>query len=241
MSQPRFLLASMFVALGIAVAGIATGYGFYAGRTDARYVTVKGLAEREVRANLALWSLEVIANGDDLPAVQRQIETSTVAVRRFVEAGGLPADALSLTTLEVTDRLSNPYQQQTGGPRFILRQGVIIRSEDVERVASLNGQVGELARQGVVLGSRDQSSGVSYLFTRLNDIKPEMLKAATANARAAAEQFAEDSGSPLGGIRRANQGVFVIKPRDAVRYADETTQIHKIVRVVSTVQYFLER
>jgi hypothetical protein len=78
------------------------------------------------------------------------------------------------------------------------------------------------------------------VFTRLNDLKPAMIAEATANARAAAEQFARDSGSAPGDIRQANQGVFVILPRDQAPGINESSQLQKIVRVVSTVQYLLD-
>ena len=84
------------------------------------------------------------------------------------------------------------------------------------------------------------SSGPTYLFTRLNDLKPAMIREATASAREAAAQFAADSRSRLGGIRQANQGVFVILPRDQAQGVSEGAQPNKTVRVVTTVQYYLK-
>jgi hypothetical protein len=102
--------------------------------------------------------------------------------------------------------------------------------------------VGELVGAGVVLSARSDfgGSGPTFLFTRLNDLKPAMIAEATANARAAAEQFARDSQASLAGIRTASQGVFVILPRDQAEGAQEQQQLHKTVRVVSTVEYFLD-
>ena len=74
---------------------------------------------------------------------------------------------------------------------------------------------------------------VEYLFSRLNEVKPEMIEEATRNAREVASKFAEDSNSRLGKIRQASQGQFSIEPRD-------TNNPHiKKVRVVSTVEYYL--
>jgi len=106
---------------------------------------------------------------------------------------------------------------------------------------SYRENVAELLSAGVALQSGGPyQGGPTYLFTRLNDLKPEMIAEATARAREAAAQFAVDSGAALGGIRRANQGLFQILGRDDVTSLREEQQIHKVVRVVSTIEYFLE-
>jgi uncharacterized protein len=108
----------------------------------------------------------------------------------------------------------------------------------VDRVAELDRLTGELVKQGVVLAD---TGGPRYLFTKLNDIKPTMLAAATRNARQAAEQFAADSGSEIAEIRRASQGLFEILARDPAPGLSEPNQIEKQIRVVSTVEYRLSR
>ena len=112
----------------------------------------------------------------------------------------------------MTDLLAQPYRPEgIGDNRFIVAQTIIVRTEQVDRVARLNQQTGELVKRGVVLAD---TGGPTYLFTRLNEIKPEMLAEATRNARLSAEQFAADSGSAIAEIRRASQGLFEILPRD---------------------------
>jgi Uncharacterized protein conserved in bacteria len=106
--------------------------------------------------------------------------------------------------------------------------------------------VGELVNAGIPLSSGQYgATGPTYVFRKLNDLKPSMIAEATAEARKSAEQFAKDSKSRLGGIHRANQGVFVILPRDAASDSDrgmgmgEQSQMFKLVRVVTTVEYLL--
>ena len=137
----------------------------------------------------------------------------------------------------MTDLLAQPYRPEgVGENRFILAQTVIVRTEQVDRVARLNQQTGELVKRGVVLVD---SGGPTYLFTRLNEIKPEMLAEATRNARLSAEQFAANSGSTIAGIRRATQGLFEILARDPAPGLLEPNQLDKKVRVVSTIEYRL--
>jgi hypothetical protein len=234
-----WLLGALILGLGLAAAGFLVGRGFERGRSVDRYVTVKGLAERLVKADLAVWPVRITATGNDLGQVQTKIDADLQTVTRFLAGHGIEAEAIQPQRVEVTDLLAQPYRpQQVGDNRFIVAQTVIVRTEQVDRVAELNRATGELVKQGVVLAD---TGGPSYLFTKLNDVKPEMLAAATRNARAAAEQFAADSGSEIAEIRRASQGLFEILARDPAPGLPEQNQVDKKIRVVSTVEYRLSR
>ena len=95
-------------------------------------------------------------------------------------------------------------------------------------------------KKGIIFDSQSYSSPVNYLFTKLNNIKPEMLSEATKNAKVAAKEFAKNSGAKVGKIHSAQQGVFSILPSEEIPYLQETQQINKKVRVVSTITYYLE-
>lgn len=232
--------SALVLAAGIVVAGWFVGSGFLRGRTDDRYVVVKGLAEREVKADLALWPIRFVSTSDDLGLAQRRIEESRHAILAFLVENGIDSTSVELQELRVTDVLANPYRSGPVESRFIIAQTLMVRSEDPDVVREAGQQVGDLVDAGVVLSSEGgPSGGPTYYFTKLNDLKPAMIAEATANAREAAEQFARDSGSALGGIRKASQGVFVILPRDQAPNVFEESQPHKIVRVVSTVEYLL--
>jgi hypothetical protein len=168
------------------------------------------------------------------------MESSKQAIVQFLEKYAIEASKAELQTLQVTDILANPYRSGPTTSRFIVSQTLMVRSEDPKLIHAASQKVGELVDAGVVLSStHGPTSGPTYLFTRLNDIKPDMIAEATANARKAAAQFALDSGSKISGIRRAHQGVFVIKPRDQAPGITEANQLNKTVRVVSTIEYYL--
>jgi hypothetical protein len=231
------LLGTLILGLGLLGAGFLIGRGFERGRAADRYVTVKGLAETFVSADLAVWPLRITATGDDLGRVQDRIDADLAIVTGFLIEQGIETAAIQPQRVEVTDLLAQPYRPEgIGENRFILAQTVIVRTERVDRVARLNQQTGELVKRGVVLAD---TGGPTYLFTRLNEIKPEMLAEATRNARLSAAQFAADSDSEIEGIRRASQGLFQILPRDPAPGVSEQSQIDKQVRVVSTIEYRL--
>ncbi len=237
MTDNRLLPAALFagiLAVGMLGAGAFIGHGIVDARTGDRSVTVRGLSERYVRADLAVLPIRFTASGDVLSEVQARIDGDLAIVRQFLTAQGYAEDAVSLGRLEVADTQSREYAAQTGGPRFILAQTVIVRTNDVDRVQGTTRALNELVRQGVVL---QDFSGPSYVFTGLNAVRPEMIAEATAAARSGAEQFAEDSGAALGPIRQATQGSFEILARDEVEM--ESSSPDKKVRVVTTVVYQL--
>jgi uncharacterized protein len=235
------------LSLSIALAGWFIGMGVQNIRTADRFVTVKGVAEREVKADLALWPIQLAVTDNDLAAAQTRLSQNASRVVAFLRANGVDSTEIELQTLRVTDIMANPFRgEQRTGTRFILQQTVNVRSDHPDRIQTTSQKVGELVNAGVVLTSGPEwgPGGPSYLFRKLNDLKPAMIAEATAEARKAAAQFAKDSKSSLGGIHRANQGVFVILPRDAAGSdqgpaISEATQMFKIVRVVSTVEYQL--
>lgn len=230
--NPALVIAAA-VALGLVGAGALVGNGIVNARVGDRFVSVRGLAERDVKADLAVLPIRFTASGEILSEVQGTIDADLATVRRFLAAQGYAAEAISLGRLEVADTRSREYGNQTG-PRFILAQTVIVRTTDVDRVQATTRALNDLVRQGVVI---QDFNGPTYVFTKLNDVRPAMIAEATAAARTGAEQFAKDSGARLGPIREATQGSFQILARDEI--GDETQSVDKKVRVVTTVSYRL--
>jgi len=233
------LMAAIVVALGIGVGGTMIGSGIVEARLADSRATVNGLAEREVKADLAVWPLTITATGDDLGEVQQRIDTDVARVRDFLVSSGFDEAEVSLAGLHLEDRVAqNGNGSAPSGGRYLINQPVRVRSTNVDLVAQVSRELGALVREGVVLTGWERPS---YVFTRLNEIKPDMLLQATENAEAAALAFANSSGARLGEIRTASQGVFVILPRDEIPGETESAQVFKRVRVVSTVTYQLER
>jgi uncharacterized protein len=219
------------------------GWGFARGRASDRFVTVKGISEREVKADLALWPLRIVAADDDLARGHQQVAASVEKVRAFLSRHGIDGAQAALQSFRVTDAYANQYRPAGQvAKRYVIEQSLIVRSGSPPTILAASQQVGELVRAGVVLSSQADfgPTGPTFLFTRLNELKPKMIAEATARAREAAEQFARDSHSALAGIRRANQGVFEILPRDQAEGVQQESQVEKRVRVVATVEYFLK-
>lgn len=238
LSNQNNVFFALLVAAGIALGGWFIGSGFVEARTGDRFVTVKGISERDVMADMALWPIRFVAAGNDLKAVQQKIQQDRNRIQSFLGNHGIVAEAVEVQNLEVTDRTAEAYQSGPYENRFIMAQTLMVRSNQVAIINKASQDIGMLVEAGVILNSQ-YSGGPTYLFNRLTELKPEMIAEATKNARSSAEQFAHDSGSELAGIRRANQGVFVILARDKAPMLQEEKQVHKTVRVVSTIDYYL--
>lgn len=220
------------ISLGIAIAGLSMSYAFFKTRGTERFVTVKGLAVQNVNADLAIWPLTFKETGDDLTALQKIVDAKRQVIRQFLLASGFEDSEISLSAPSIRDSQAEPIYGDRAMPkyRYTAQQTVSICTDKVSLVKKTMEKSGELVGKGVVLAF---GGNTEFLFTSLNEIKPDMIAQATQNARKAAEQFAQDSGSKVGKIRKASQGLFSINVRD--RNSPE----FKVVRVVTTVEYYI--
>lgn len=234
-------ISAFVLALGIAGSGFFIGNGYYQTHMNNRSVIVKGLAEMPVKADLAIWNIKFQTIGNELAETQNKINAHKDLIVAFLKEKGFRTSEITLGRINTNDLDANPYREKTNTqPRFILTQSIQVRSNQVHNIAQASEQIGNLVGQGIIFANLEYEQPVSYLFTGLNQIKPIMLEEATQNARQAATEFAKNSQAQVGKIRKANQGVFSILPQDAAPGVSETAQIDKTVRVVSTVEYFLE-
>ena len=227
-----FVLGAL-LAGGLALAGYLMGLGVGQMRAGDRHVTVKGLAERELPANLAIWPLVYNTTGDDLAQLYARLDRDAEIISAFLLARGFSADEISRSAPRVSDFEAQGYGNNRPIHRYGVEGTVMLRTGKVEEVKAAMQASAELVKDGITL-IRSYEASPLFLFTELNAIKPEMIADATRDARRAAEQFAEDSGSAVGGIRSAQQGFFSIEDRD--QHSPE----QKKIRVVTTIEYFLE-
>jgi hypothetical protein len=218
-----------FIALG----WLLGNYAMRVKKLD-RTVVVKGLSEREVRADVAIWPLTIQEASNDLDALFGSVQRKNTLITAFLGNHGIAADAITVGAPAVTDRHAQSYGD-TGNIayRYTASSTVTVYSTDVDAVRKAMGDVISLGQKGVALSGEGYQGQTQFQFTGLSKLKPEMIEEATKNARAVAEKFAEDSESRLGKIRSAQQGQFSIEDRDS------TTPHIKKVRVVSTVEYHL--
>lgn len=221
------------VAAGLALGGWFVGNGFVEARALERSVEVKGLAEREVLADTAIWPLQIVVAGNQLEPLLAQLEQQGQQVRAFLTLRGFDESEISASPPSITDRLAQLYGSQDVRLRYSVSQVITVFTDKIDAVRSAGDELLELGKAGIVLNQDQYQYQPQYLFNGLNEIKPVMIEEATRNAREVAQKFAEDSDSRLGKIRTARQGQFSIADRDS------NNPHIKNVRVVSTLEYYL--
>ncbi len=226
------------LALSIFLGFTSLGFFFNKAMLDTkameRTVVVKGLAEESVMANKVVWPIQFKVSANSIKELSDKSNLYREMIKNFLLNQGVSEDEIIVTQPSIEDR--NLYASEGNTPAFAYSSSnlVTVSSDKVELISKLTFAISDLLKENVPLsGSDGYSTNVQYSFTKLNELKPSMIEKATKNAREVAEKFAKDSNSFLGKIKKASQGQFSISTQD--KFSPQ----YKIVRVVSTVEYYL--
>ena len=231
------LLLALAIGLGTAFAGHSIGSLIGKGFTDARAlertVSVKGLSERDVPADVAIWPLQINVADNDLTSLVATVEKQKAMVIEFLTSHGFAEAEITVGAPAITDKQAQAYGNDPIRFRYLAQQVVTVYTKKIDAVRGANRELLELGKAGVVFSQENYELKTQYLFQGLNEIKPAMVEEATRNARVVAEKFAADSDSRLGKIKSAAQGQFTVEDRDS------NNPHIKRVRIVSTLEYYL--
>jgi uncharacterized protein len=231
-------IGAAIVAGGIGVGGYLAGKGVLLSRLEDRVVTVKGVAELEMQADLAVLPIAFSVTAPDVKGGMARLDAAAQIVSTFLQEQGFSKEEITFRAVEMRDTMTEGSARSEA--RFVLTQRANARTTDIANVERAGREVGELARRGVVL---NWSTGPAFYVTagKLTEVKPGLIREATERAKVAAEEFAAVSGARVGAIRRANQGVIAVLPRDETGDGMESGSPDKRIRAVTTVDYQLER
>ena len=228
------VLLGTLLCVGLATMGLLLSEGIIKFRDMERVVSVKGLSERDMPADVAIWPIRFTEVSNDLSELYGSLESKNDKVNNFLRQQGFKVDEISVSVPAIQDRQAQGFsEEQVRNGRYAGTSTLTVYSNDIEMVRKAMSNLAQLGQNGIAISGQDYDVKTQFLFTKLNDIKPAMIEEATRNAREVAEKFAHDSGSKLGKIKRASQGQFSIDDRDS-----NTPYITK-VRIVSTVEYYL--
>lgn len=229
------LFSGLAIMLGLIIMGSMLPKAVEKYRSYDRTVNVKGLCEKEVKADRVIWPIVYRVMANDIQSIYDQTDANNAAIMGFLQEGGINPSEISVSVPQISDKFANEYGDNDRAFRYIAKNIITVYTSDVDTVLALMGKQSELLKKGIVTGGANQwENPVEFKYEGLNDIKPQMIEEATENARATAKKFAKDSGSRLGKIKTANQGTFTIENRDS------NTPYIKKVRVVTSVTYYLK-
>jgi hypothetical protein len=228
------VILGVCLVIGLGLLGYLLGNALIQFKQSDRTVTVKGLSEREYEADIVIWPIQFTTVGNELEELYSSIDQSSERIQTFLQNAGIKREEITVSTPAIVDKSAQQYgNESTLLFRYTASQSVTVYSDNIKAVRTVMGKLSELGKQGIVLTGENYESKTEYIFTRLNDVKPDMIEEATKKAREVAEKFAMDSKSKLGKIKSASQGQFSISPRD------KNNPHIKQIRVVSTISYFL--
>jgi hypothetical protein len=233
MDKGRFY-SGLCIMAGLIVLGLMFPRAVEKYRSYDRTVNVKGLCEKEVKADKVIWPVVYKVMANDIQSVYDQTDRSNATIVDFLKAGGVDASEITVSVPKISDKFANEYGNNDRAYRYIATNVITVCTDKVDDVLSLMSKQSDLLKKGIVTGGDNWENPVEFKYEGLNDIKPGMIEEATMNAREAAQKFAKDSDSELGKIKRATQGQFSIDNRDA------NTPYIKRIRVVTTIEYSLE-
>ncbi len=246
------VFCALLLSLGVLGSGYSVGKAIYLFKRMSRIVTVKGIAEQDVKSDLGIWEINYRELGNDLVQLDQKIQHDQQIVATYLTQKGFAENEVMRTQMRIEDRLANSYQNNplpANQQRYVVTAGLRIRSSKVDLISISSQNVDHLIQQGVPLtfDASNVSPNPSFYYTQLDAVRPTMLAEATHSAYKLAMQFAQDSDSNIAEIQRASQGVFQIMSRDtSTMNADWSSNqnalgsIDKKVRLVSTIDYRLK-
>jgi len=189
------------------------------------YVEVKGLSEKIVKADTAIWSLTFDVKSNSIDSLYTETEKNITAIKSFLKEKGFEDSEINIAPVNI---YQDTYKEAVF--RFNSMNQVSVYTKKVDQAKMASNETLLLVKKGVVLSQ----NSIHFEFSDLNSIKPEMLAEAIKNAQETASQFALNSGSTVGGISRGNQGVFDITNKD------QGSPEWKKIRLVSTLRFLLK-
>jgi len=201
---------------------------FFAARDFSKqqsYVEVKGLSEKIVKADVAIWSLNFEVKSNNIDLLYSDIEKNILAIKTFLKEKGFEDGEINVAPVNI---YQDTYKDALFRYNSNTQLSVYTKKVDLVRSASKDTLL--LVKKGVTLNQ----NSINFEFSDINSVKPEMLAEAIKNAKDTAAQFAKESGSTLGGVSRGNQGVFDISDKDP------GSPEFKKIRVVSTLRFLLK-
>ncbi len=239
------IILGALIAIGLALLGYIVGYDFLQAKKLDRVVSVKGMAERVIEADLVIWPITIKGVGNNLQEINNKIEQDRIKLNAYLLNQGIDQQEIELGQYNVFDTFTNSHDRKDdNSSRYVITAITELTSNKVTLIKKIYQAIPELVKDNILieLGEQYNYKGPNYEFTKFNDVKLNMLAEASKNAKKTAEQFAQDSSSKLGFIKRANQGTFIIEPlynNEASSEGDARKSIKKKIRVVISIDYYL--
>jgi uncharacterized protein len=244
MSEERSgtFMAGLALAIGIVIATVIGGWFFVKGKRGDQTITVTGSAKQRITSDLVIWRAGVSFQALALADAYRSLSEAVPKVKAYMVSKGIPENQITISAISsqtLHGRTSDGAEtaEITG---YSLRQELEVRSSEVEKIAKIARESTELINQGILI----ESIAPEYHYTKLGDLKIEMLAAAAKDAKERATKIAESTGSSIGSVRTARMGVLQITPADSNDVSDsgmnDTSSLTKDITAVVNIGFAVD-
>lgn len=237
-SNSYFAGASV-IAIGLVLASLIFGWFFASARRGDEAITVTGSAKRRITSDLVVWNAGASAQSAQLTDAYKTLSDSIPKIREYLISKGIPegqmtVSSISTTTLKRQDAKGAETSEITG---YSLTQNIEVRSNDVQKISQIAREATELINQGILI----ESKAPQFYYTKIGDLKIEMLGEASKDAKERAERIAASTGNSIGAVRSAKMGVLQITAADSTEVSDygtyDTTTIEKDMTAVVNISF----
>ncbi len=227
------------LALGLIISSLILGWSYKNSKKGDEAITVTGSAKKRITSDLVLWTAGVSSQAPQLADSYKQLSDNIPKIKQYLLSKGIPEDQMTVssittTTIKAKDSDGNETSEITG---YTLSQRIEVRSTDVQKIAAISREATELINQGILI----ESSAPMYYYTKIGDLKIEMLGEAAKDAKERAERIAQSTGNSIGSVKSAKMGVLQITAADSTDVSDygvfDTTTIEKDMTAVVNVSF----
>src|SRR3984893_2247413 len=234
--------AGLALAIGLVLGSAIFSWGFMRSKNRDQTITVTGSARKRIRSDLVIWKAGVSYQSAVLSDAYRALSESVPRVKAYMISKGIAENQITISsissqTLHAKSSDGEDSGQITG---YSLKQELEVRSNDVDKIAKIAREATELINQGILL----ESMPPAYTYTKLGDLKIEMLSEAAKDAKVRAQQIAQSTGSSIGSVRSARMGVLQITPADSSEVSDsgmnDTSSLDKDITAVVNIGFAVD-
>ena len=234
--------AGFALAVALVLSSIVGAWAYTHAKNGDQVITVTGSARKRIKSDLVVWRAGVSYQATQLSEAYRALADNVPKVKQYLISKGVPESQITISSISSTTmHEKNSDGEETGEiTGYSLRQELMVRSNDVDKIEKLAREATELINQGILL----ESSPPEYLYTKLGDLKIEMLAEAAKDAKVRAQQIASSTGSSIGSVRTARMGVMQITPADSNDVSDsgmnDTSSLEKDITAVVNVGFAVD-
>lgn len=230
------------MAVALVLSSIVGAWAYTHAKNGEQVITVTGSARKRIKSDLVVWRAGVSYQAPQLSDAYKALSDNVPKVKQYLISKGVAENQITISSISSTTmHAKNSNGEETGEiTGYSLRQELMVRSTDVDKVEKLAREATELINQGILL----ESSPPEYLYTKLGDLKIEMLAEAAKDAKVRAQQIASSTGSSIGSVRTARMGVMQITPADSNDVSDsgmnDTSSLEKDITAVVNVGFAVD-